>query len=132
MLKLIKYLKPFIASILVIICLLFIQATCDLSLPDYMSKIVNVGIQQGGIENAVPTAIRKSEFEKMKLFMSDNEKAEVGRNYKLLDKGSLTQSEYDSYFKDYPILEKEAIYILNTKDKNTIANLNSIMVLFIK
>jgi len=97
-----------------------------------MSKIVNVGIQQGGIENAVPTAIRKSEFEKMKLFMSDNEKAEVGRNYKLLDKGSLTQSEYDSYFKDYPILEKEAIYILNTKDKNTIANLNSIMVLFIK
>lgn len=127
MLKLIKYLKPFVVSILVIICLLFIQATCDLSLPDYMSKIVNVGIQQGGIENAVPTAIRKSEFEKMKLFMSDGEKAEVGNSYKLLDKSNLTQNEYEGYLKDYPILGKEAIYILNTKDKNTIASLNSIM-----
>lgn len=48
MLKIIKHLKPFIASILLVLGLLFVQAVCDLSLPDYMSNIVNVGIQQGG------------------------------------------------------------------------------------
>jgi ATP-binding cassette subfamily B protein len=48
--------------VLITILLLFVQANADLALPDYMSKIVNVGIQQGGIENAVPTAIRQSEM----------------------------------------------------------------------
>ncbi len=65
--KLIKYLKPFTASILAVIVLLFFQAMFDLSLPDYMSNIVNVGIQQGGIENAVPKVISKSEFDKLTL-----------------------------------------------------------------
>ncbi len=65
--KLIKYLKPFTASILAVIVLFFAQAMFDLSLPDYMSNIVNVGIQQGGIENAVPKVISKSEFDKLTL-----------------------------------------------------------------
>ena len=56
MFKLAKYLKPFTALILASIVLLFVQAMCDLSLPDYMSNIVNKGIQQGGIESAVPEA----------------------------------------------------------------------------
>lgn len=68
MLKIIKHLKPFIASILLVLGLLFVQAVCDLSLPDYMSNIVNVGIQQGGVENAVPKVIRKSELDKIKIF----------------------------------------------------------------
>ena len=79
--KLIKYLKPFTASILAVIVLLFAQAMFDLSLPDYMSNIVNVGIQQGGIENAVPKVISKSEFDKLTLFMSKDEKEKVERNY---------------------------------------------------
>lgn len=126
MIKLIKYLKPFVLSIILIISLLYVQAMCDLSLPDYMSKIVNVGIQQGGIENAVPKAIRKSEMEKIKLFMSQEEKAEIDNNYKLVDKQSTAQSEYEGYLKDYPILEKEAIYVLNTKNKAETDNLNKI------
>ena len=121
--KLIKYLKPFTASILAVIVLLFAQAMFDLSLPDYMSNIVNVGIQQGGIENAVPKVISKSEFDKLTLFMSKDEKEKVESN----DKGTLSQSEYDEYVKDYPAFEKENIYKLNTKDKEIINELNPIM-----
>lgn len=125
--KLMKYLKPFVFSIVVIIGLLFVQAICNLSLPDYMSNIVNVGIQQGGIENAVPTVIRKSEFEKLKLFMNDNDVKKVEDNYILLDKEKLSKEKYDDYVKDYPNLSKEKIYKLDTKDKDTIEELNSIL-----
>ncbi len=58
MLRLIKYLRPFALLLLLAIVLLFIQANADLALPDYLSRIVNIGIQQGGVENAVPLAIR--------------------------------------------------------------------------
>ena len=74
MYKLAKYLKPFIALILGAVILLFVQAMCDLSLPDYMSDIVNVGIQQSGIEKAVPKAIRKSEMDKLTVFINENDK----------------------------------------------------------
>lgn len=73
MLKIIKHLKPFIASILLVLGLLFVQAVCDLSLPDYMSNIVNVGIQQGGVDNAVPKVIRKSELDKIKVFLDEED-----------------------------------------------------------
>ena len=56
--KIIKYLRPFVWSIIAIFLLLFAQAMADLSLPGYMSNIVNIGIQAGGIENAVPQAVR--------------------------------------------------------------------------
>ena len=62
MLKLIKYLKRSVLPIIVVVVLLVFQAMCDLKLPDYTSDIVNVGIQQGGVENAVPKAIRESSF----------------------------------------------------------------------
>ena len=88
MFKIIKYLKPFVVSIIAIIALLFLQAVCDLSLPDYMSNIVNVGIQQDGIENAVPKAIRKSEFEKITFFMEEKDKKEVSNSYDLFRKKS--------------------------------------------
>ena len=54
MIKLMKYLKKSAGYVVLIIALLFLQAYCDLSLPDYTSKIVNVGIQQSGIEDSVP------------------------------------------------------------------------------
>ena len=74
MLKLFKYLKSSIISILVIIVLLIVQATCDLALPDYTSKIVNIGIQQNGIENVAPIAISEETYNNMMLFLSDDEK----------------------------------------------------------
>ncbi|ATD55540.1 ABC transporter ATP-binding protein [Clostridium chauvoei] len=124
MLKLIKYLKNSIVSILLIIGLLIIQAVCDLSLPDYTSNIVNIGIQQGGIENAVPSIIRKSEFEKILLFVKDEDKDIIESNYKLLDKNNLTDEEYNEEVKAYPELDKQALYKINTEDKKIIEELD--------
>jgi ATP-binding cassette, subfamily B, multidrug efflux pump len=75
MLKLIKYLRPFAWTIAAIFLLLFGQAMADLALPGYMANIVNIGIQQGGIQNAVPQAIPSAEFSKLTLFMTDGQKA---------------------------------------------------------
>ena len=57
--RMIKYTKPYLLLIALSIGLLYAQANFNLTLPDYLSKIVNVGIQQGGVENAVPKAIRE-------------------------------------------------------------------------
>ncbi|WP_346928719.1 ABC transporter ATP-binding protein [Clostridium sp.] len=128
MFKLIKYLKNSIVPIIVIIGLLIVQAVCDLSLPDYTSNIVNVGIQQGGVENVTPEAIRKSELEKLELFISEEDQIDIKNNYTLLDKDSLSNDEYNKYVKEYPALENEDIYKLTAKksDKETIEKLNGI------
>lgn len=126
MLNLLKHLKPFVGSMILSIALLFVQAICDLSLPDYMSNIVNVGIQQGGVENAVPKVIKSSEMEKLFIFMNDDEKNVVEDNYTLLDKDNLTTDEYNKYVKDYPELKNESIYKLNTKEEEKIDKLNDI------
>lgn len=60
MLKILRHYKPYLPTILLIVALLFIQANADLALPDYMSRIVNVGIQQSGIENATPEILRQA------------------------------------------------------------------------
>ena len=117
MLNLLKHLKPFISSMILALALLFVQAICDLSLPDYMSNIVNVGIQQGGVENAVPKVIKASEMKKLFIFINNDEKNVVDDNYTLLDKDSLTKDEYNKYVKDNPELKNESIYKLNTKEK---------------
>lgn len=83
MFKLIKYLKQSIAPIMAIVVLLFIQAYCDLSLPGYTSDIVNIGIQQGGFEDAVIDKIRASEMDKLYLFMSEEDKSFIAQNYEL-------------------------------------------------
>nr|WP_253198430.1 ABC transporter ATP-binding protein [Clostridium gasigenes] len=113
--------------IIIIIGLLIVQAVCDLSLPDYTSDIVNVGIQQGGVKNAVPEIIRKEQLENIMLFMNDNDKSEVMNNYILLDKQDLSQDEFSKYVKKYPQLENEKLYKLNTKDKKLIEKLNNII-----
>ena len=80
MIKLLKYLKRSAGYVVLIVLLLFLQAYCDLSLPDYTSKIVNVGIQQQGIEDGVPEKIRTATMDSLRLFMdgdavSDTEEA---------------------------------------------------------
>ncbi|RNC29080.1 MAG: hypothetical protein AWM53_01000 [Candidatus Dichloromethanomonas elyunquensis] len=127
MLKLIKYLKPFTVTVLAIVTLLFVQAVCDLSLPDYTSNIVNVGIQQAGIENAVPQAIRKSELDKIKFFMSPTGQSKVLDSYTLLDKNTMSAASYTEKFKDYPKLAEEPIYQLNVIDQAKKTELNSIL-----
>lgn len=75
--NLFKYAAEHWKSLLAIIAILFIQAYCDLSLPAYTSDIVNVGIQQGGIEDQVPEAIAAQEMEKLLLFVSQEEQETV-------------------------------------------------------
>src|SRR5512139_3770116 len=99
MMRLFKYLKPYLLLILIAIALLFVQANADLALPDYLSRIVNNGIQQGGVENAVPQAIRKSEMDKLVLFMSADEERAVLADYTLVDQSSF---DYQSYLEKYP------------------------------
>ncbi|MCL2615347.1 MAG: ABC transporter ATP-binding protein/permease [Dehalococcoidia bacterium] len=111
--KLVKFLKPFSGFILLIFALLFVQALTDLSLPGYMSKIINVGVQQNGIESAVPDAVRQSEMSRLALFMSDSERAEVYQFYTLLDRNALSASDYNKYVKSYPVLESEPVYRLD-------------------
>lgn len=128
MFKIVKYLKPFFMSIVAVILLLTLQAVCDLSLPDYTSKIVNVGIQQGGIENAIPKSIRESQLNNLTLFMNDADKKIVLDNYELLSKENLDKNEYDKYINKYPILKDESVYELkDIKDEDTIDSLNTIM-----
>ena len=67
MIKLMKYLKKSAGYIVLIIALLFLQAYCDLSLPDYTSKIINVGIQQKGIEDSVPDKLRDSTLQNLQI-----------------------------------------------------------------
>ena len=87
MLKLIRYLKQVKWSILAIMLLLVVQAWCDLSLPQYTSDIVDVGIQQGGIEHAAPDQIRDETMENLKLFMEEDGWNKVEAAYTLGEDG---------------------------------------------
>ena len=106
MIRLAKYLKPFIPFIVAAIALLFVQAMADLSLPDYMGSIVNVGIQQSGVDSAVPTAIRQSEMNRVFIFLTADNKARVLNDYTLITKGS---PGYANDVKQYPALANEPI-----------------------
>ncbi len=124
MVKLAKYTKPYLIMILLAIALLFAQANLDLALPDYLSRIVNTGIQQGGVENAVPTAIRQSEMNHLVIFMTTTEKDSVLADYVLVDRSS---SDYNTYLSKYPLLEKEAVYVLRPVAQAEIDRLNPLM-----
>lgn len=85
MLKVFKYLKSSIFSVLAIILLLFCQAYLDLTLPDYTSKIVNVGVQQGGIENAAIEQIGENTLDTLTLFMNSKDCKYILNQYKKSD-----------------------------------------------
>lgn len=124
MLRLLKYFKPYILLILITIAVLYVQAQANLALPDYMSDIINVGIQQGGVEDAVPLAIRQSEMDKLMLFMSEEDKTTVMADYALIDSAS---PDFETYLAEYPALANEAVYVLTDSDKTEIEKLNPIM-----
>ena len=77
--KLLKFLKPYAGAVVAIICILVVQAYCDLSLPTYTSDIVNVGIQQGGIDETVPDTISKKDLNHL-LLLVPSDKQELVKN----------------------------------------------------
>ena len=105
MIKLMKYLKKSAGYVALIIALLFLQAYCDLSLPDYTSKIVNIGIKQKGIEDGVPEKIRKTSMDGLELFMSQEDISELEIAY----------------------TEDGELYVLKDIDKDTRSSLNEIL-----
>lgn len=116
MTRLIKYLKPWSFWVLVILLLLFGQAMADLSLPAYMSDIVNVGIQRNGIEDAVPGALRPAEYDRLALFMSQDERAEAAAAYSLGDESTLPPDVYAGKVGTYPVLASTPLYLLGDLD----------------
>ncbi len=110
MLRIRRYLKPYMFMLLASIILLFIQANLDLALPDYLSRIVNTGIQQSGVENTVPEAMRQQTLERVTLFLSDEEETAVRDAYSLIQPNTLGTDQYEE---TYPLSADEPIYILN-------------------
>ena len=81
MLKVLKNLKYSFWSVIVIIIFLVIQSQTDLALPEYTSKIVNVGIQSGGIEDAVPEVIGEKQLQLIKLLASSEDISQIENSY---------------------------------------------------
>jgi hypothetical protein len=125
MLKVLKYLKKTWISVIVIVALLCVQAAADLALPDYTSKIVNIGIQQGGIDTAIPEAISKDEMDNLLIFTNDDSK--ILDCYKLVSKDTVSNDEYNNYLKEYPALENEEVYVLNKLNKDQKNNLEEML-----
>ncbi|WP_300279318.1 ABC transporter ATP-binding protein [Peptacetobacter sp.] len=127
MLKILKYLKKSSISVVAIVLLLMVQALCDISLPDYTSKIVNIGIQQGGIENAVPEVIKEDDLKKLMIFIDANKQSQVKDYYHLI---KYKDTESDSYKKNidkYPALKNENLYVLKDIDKDELKDLNELL-----
>ena len=103
MFKIMKYLGEFKAAVFAVIFLLILQAYCDLALPSYTSDIVDVGIEQGGIENAVPDIMREETLESICLFAEEEDENLIRASYALNEDGN---------------------YELQTKDKDETAALN--------
>jgi ATP-binding cassette subfamily B protein len=122
MIKLIKFLKPFIALILLTIILLFGQAMAELALPDYMSRIVNNGIQQSGIENAIPEIIIAGDYQQFQLSMTLDEIAEVNSIYLRVEPKNDEYSEYEVE------ANGQALYILNEEADFTMSEIEPVMV----
>ncbi|MFI3215138.1 MAG: ABC transporter ATP-binding protein [Eubacteriales bacterium] len=88
MLKILKYLSQVKGSVVIIVALLMLQAYCDLSLPEYTSNIVDVGIQQGGLEYATPEIISSETLELLEVFMTEDEIAYISAYYEENEEGN--------------------------------------------
>ncbi|GAB4528757.1 MAG: ABC transporter ATP-binding protein [Anaerolineales bacterium] len=116
MFRLRKYLKPFLLLLLAAVFLLFIQANADLALPDYMADIVNVGVQQGGVDRALPEAMRAQTYEHAALFLNADQQAQVLEAYSLVEPGTPQAADL---LATYPALADEPVYVLNPVDAAT-------------
>lgn len=122
MLKILKNLKQSWIIIVFIIVLLCVQAMADLNLPDYTSKIVNIGIQQGGIENAAPDVVTKQTMDKVLITTKEDEF--ILGNYEIISKEKLSEKEYEKYLKKYPNIEKQETYRIKDVNDDTLDKLN--------
>ncbi|MEG0346153.1 MAG: ABC transporter ATP-binding protein, partial [Erysipelotrichaceae bacterium] len=123
MIKVLKYLKKFKISLIFVIALLFIQAQCELSLPDYMSNIVNTGIQSGGVDSSVFEAVGEENFNRVQIFMEDKDKETLKSSYNLITSADATSEQIE----DYPILKTSNVYELKKLSDEEFDHLNKIL-----
>ena len=109
MTKLTRYLKPFVVPILVVIGLLFMQAYCELTLPDYMQNIVNIGIQNNGIEHGVYEQVRESTLEPFLMVATEDQKELIENSYTLVTPDEASELQLE----EIPVLKDENVYVLN-------------------
>ena len=123
MLKVLKNLKNSWVSVLVIIILLCVQAATDLALPDYTSKIVNVGIQYGGIEEVAPEVIAEEDMENILFFTDDDE--QILENYELVgDEPTNYQEKVKNKYLDEEFdTEENKIYVLKDLEEEQLDSL---------
>lgn len=121
MTKLVRYLKPFAVSILVVIGLLFMQAYCELTLPDYMQNIVNTGIQNNGIEHGVYQQVRESTLKPFLMVATENQKELIEDSYTLVTPNDAS----DEQLEEIPVLKDENVYILNDVTDETFTKLEN-------
>lgn len=125
--KVFKILKKSIIPILTVIILLFFQAMCDLALPDYTADIVNIGIQQGGIEDSVLEVMDTNTRNSLLLFMNEDNQNIVKGSYSLISKDNLSNIDYKKYLKKYPDLKDKNLYIINDltyEERDKLANIS--------
>ena len=127
MFKVLKNLKKTWISVVIIVILLCAQAWADLELPSYTSKIVNIGIQQGGIENVSPEFIRKSQMDNLLIFTSDDEKILDSYELNTKDLSSKLNKKINKYFEKDNNIEPETIYVLKDLNEQEQQDLNEIM-----
>lgn len=125
MLKLFRYLKKSIPSVVLVILLLVVQAVSDLSLPSYTSDIVNIGIQQGGIDTTAPEVIRQSEMEKLLLFLNPEDQQTVMDSYRPDEE--LSDKEIKRLRKQYPAAADMPVYVRRELKEDALAELETIM-----
>ena len=128
MLKVLKNLKNSWITVLIIVILLCVQAATDLALPDYTSKIVNVGIQYGGIEEAIPEVVSEEAMEEL-LFFTENDE-QILENYDLVAENPDQHQEkvIKKYLgKEYNV-EENNLYVLKDLDEEQLSNLEGLMI----
>ncbi len=124
MLKLlVRCMKPFALSVCAVIALLFVQAQTELALPDYMSDIVNTGLQSSGITEGVPMVMRRESYDKYLLFASEEEQALLESNYEVLSQQEASAEQ----IADYPLLTKSDLYRLKDVEASTYEQLEAWM-----
>jgi ATP-binding cassette subfamily B protein len=117
MFKLLKFLKKSVLALIIVILLLILQAYTDLALPTYTSDIINTGIMKSGIDSPVPAVIRKSELDRLTIFMTEQEKDTILPHYSLMDESSYSEKEWSNYLKKYPLLETEELYLWDGEEE---------------
>ena len=125
MFKILAHLKKNLISVIFIILLLCLQAWTDLTLPDYTSKIVNTGIQAGGIEYIAPSVIRKEKMDELLKLTEDDE--QILSNYTLISRNSLSSEEFSKKLEKYPELENQDLYEQNKLTKKQKEELDKII-----